>query len=205
MAQTPPPDDFDAQVAELERYLDALDQKTFSNFKVTNPVSGVSNLEVGPAPDGYQVRLRDDNGNVIFGNDTVRDWGLTGLRIPMPMYPSKPIAGLQAVGTGTTWVNGWQMKTFINTARLQIAYRFADVAPAGGTSEYRVSIDTGSGAVVMPGSLWSTVNPPASVFGFFGYQTPSNLFATEVDIFFQSRMASGTGSAMISPFAILGG
>lgn len=197
-----PSDDADAELTALEKYLDELDRKVYSTFAVTNPATGVKHLEAGRVGSGYQVRLRDDHGNVIFGNDPVN--GLTGLRVPMPMYPETPLSG-QLYGTTTTWVTMWQMTTFMNSTNVQIAYRCQDILPSGGTSEYRVAFDYGAGLTVMAGSLASGVNKPHTAVGFFSNTWPVDVFDTPVTIYFQGRMASGTGRAVLSPIAILGG
>lgn len=197
----PTADDFDARVAELERFLDELDRRTWSNFTVTNPSTGVRNLEVGPVAGGYQVTLRDSNGNTIFGNRP--DIGFRGFRMPMPMYPSIPYGGGLAA-TNTTWVTIWQIQTFVNSTEVQVAYRFGDSAPSGGTTETRVAYDSGAGLTVMTGSASSAVNPTNST-NQFAFAWPLDLFDTEVKIFFQARMGTGSGSAVISPMWCLGG
>lgn len=200
----PTASDFDARVAELGRFLEELDRRTYSNFTVTNPATGVKNLEVGPATAGrYQLRLRDDNGNTIYGNDTTEDWGLVGYRQPMPMYPTVPASGL-TFGTTTTWVTTWETQTFVNTRNMQIRYIYNDVFASGGTSEYRVAYDAGAGLVVMTGSLVSAVVSTLSGKQF-SYTWPADFYDTEVQIFFQCRMASGSGNAVLSPVYLLGG
>lgn len=200
----PTGDDFDAKVAELERFLEELDRRTYSNFTVTNPATGVKNLEVGPTSNGYVVRLRDDNGNTLYGNETtVADWGITGYRMPLPMYPTIPASGL-AFGTTTTWVTTWETSTFVNTAVIQGRYIYQDVSPSGGTSEFRVAYDTGSGLVAMTESVVSAVNPGVTAKQFT-YSWPSDFYDTEVKIYFQCRFATGTGAAVCSPVYLLGG
>lgn len=194
-------DDFDAKVAALDRYLDELDRRTKSTFSVTNPATGVKNLEVGPVGDGYQVTLRDSNGNIIFGNRP--DIGFQGFRMPMPMYPSIPYSG-GITATSTTWVTMWSMQTLVNSTEVQVAYRYGDTSPAGGTTETRVAYDTGSGLTVMTGSTASAVNPTNSTKQF-AFVWPSDLFDTEVQVLFQARMGSGAGAALISPMWCLGG
>lgn len=196
---SPSADDFDARVAELERHLDELDRRTYSNFTVTNPTTGVKNLEVGPLVSGYQVTLRDSNGNTIYGNRT--DIGVAGFRMPMPMYPGVPYSG-GLTATSTTWVTMWQIRTFVNSTEVQIAYRFGDSSPSGGTTEARVAYDSGSGVTVMDTS--SGVNPTNTTKSF-AFVWPTDLFDTEVQIFFQARMGSGGGAALISPMWCLGG
>jgi hypothetical protein len=188
-------------LTEAERYLDELDRKTYSNLAVTNPQTGVKNLEIGPIPGGYQVTLRDSNGNTIWGNRP--DVGVAGFRMPMPMYPSIPYAGGRTATT-SAWVTMWQVLTFVNSAGIQIGYRYGDTAPAGGTSEVRVQYDTGSGPVTMPDSVSSSVNPGNTVI-FFSYVWPSDLFDTQVRILLQARIAAGSGAAVASPMYLLGG
>lgn len=194
-------DSFDTRVAELERFLDELDRKTYSNFAVTNPVSGVKNLEVGPSGGGYAVALRDSNGNLIFGNRP--DVGISGFRVPMPMYPATPYSS-RHFATNTTWVDMWQMRTFVNARNLQVQYRYGDFLPSGGTSEARVQYDLGAGRVTMTGSGTTAVNPTNTVYSF-SFPWPSDVFDTEVTVVIQGRMASGTGNLMVSPIYMLGG
>lgn len=196
-------DDFDARVAAFERYIDELDRRTYSNFSVTNPTTGVKHLQIGPTPAGYELRLRDDHGNIIYGNDTTADWGVTGYWMPLPMYPAVPASGL-LFGTSATWVTTWETTTFVSTAHIQIRYIYQDVGSSGGTSEFRVAYDAGAGLVVMPESLVSAVNP--GVTGKqFSYSWLSDFYDTEVKLSFQCRMASGSGAAVISPVFLVGG
>jgi hypothetical protein len=196
---SPASDDFNDQVAELERYLDELERRTYSNFTVTNPSTGVKNLEVGPSGSGYKVTLRDSNGNTIWGNRS--DVGITGFRMPLPMYPSLAIAGSGAVDT--TWVDMWSCTTFVNSKNVQVAYRYQDIAPSGGTSECRVQYDAGAGRVTMTGSTVSAVNA-AGAFGF-SFPWPSDYFDTEIMIVLQGRISSGVGGLLVSPMYVLGG
>lgn len=198
---SPTGDGFDARVAELERFLDELDRRTYSNFTVTNPTTGVRNLEVGPVGAGFQVTVRDSNGNTIFGNRP--DIGFRGFRMPMPMYPAVPYGG-GLTATTTTWVTMWHMQTFVNSTEVQVSYRFGDTSPAGGTTETRVAYDSGSGLTVMTGSDSSGVNPTNSTKQF-AFVWPTDLYDTEVQVFFQARMGTGTGAALISPMWCLGG
>lgn len=194
-------DDFNARVAELERFLDELDRRTHSNFTVTNPSSQVKHLEVGPINGQYQVVLRDDNGNTIYGTDP--NWGLAGPKFPLPMYPSVPATGL-VFGTTSAWVNCWQTTTFVQTSNMQISYRYKDFSPSGGTAELRVAYDAGAGLVTMSESVVSAVAPPHSVHSF-SYTWPADFYDTEVDLFFQARMAAGSGATASSPIYLLGG
>lgn len=197
---SPTGDDFAAQVAELERYLDDLDRRTRSTFTVTNPATGVKNLEVGPAGTGYTVRLRDSNGNTIFGN---RAQGIEGYRMPLPMYPSVPYSGYIYDST-STFIDIWLTRTFVNSPSLNVTYRYGDLVPSGGTMEARVQYDLGAGRVTMPGSTVSAVNP-VNATQTFTFTWPTDVFATEVTIAIQTRMASGAGQAAASPVSILGG
>lgn len=185
----------DAELTALETYLDELDRKTYSTFTVTDPVSAVKSLQVDPAG----VRIRDANGNVVYGNAT--PLGVTGFRSPMPMYPSIPLAAEGS--TNTTFKDTWQTSTIVTTKAISIYYRFADLAPTGGTTETRVQYDAGAGRVTMTGSGTTGVNPTNSTFQF-AFTWPSNLYNTEVTIYLQCRMASGTGGCVVSPIYVLG-
>lgn len=199
---TPSDDTFEGRVAQLEAFLDEVDRRTFSDFSVTNPVTGVKNLEVGPVPGGgYQVAIRDSNGNVIYGNRP--DIGIQGFRMPMPMYPSIPYGG-GLTATSTTWVTVWEIKTQPTSTEIQCAYRFSDLAPAGGTTETRVAYDVGAGLVVMPTSTSSGVNPNNATKSFV-YVWPADYFDTEIQIMFQVRISTGSGSGVISPMYMVGG
>lgn len=199
--QAPDDDTMDGQLTALERYLDELDRKTWSTFAVTNPLTGVKNLEVGPNGSGYRVALRDSNGNVIFGNRP--DVGITGFRMPMPMYPTVPNAG-SLTATTSTFVTMWQCRTFVNSPQIQFQYRYGDVAPAGGTTECRVQYDTGAGPVTIAGLNASSVNP-TNTTKLFAFVWPSDLSNTEVTLTLQARIASGAGAAVASPVFVLGG
>lgn len=190
----------DDPVAELERYLDELDRRTRSSFTVTNPATGVANLEVGPSGTSYRVRLRDSNGNTIFGN---RAQGIEGYRMPLPMYPSVPYSGYIYDST-TTFIDIWLAKTFVNSPTLNVTYRYGDLVPSGGTMEARVQYDIGAGRVTIAGSTVSAVNPTNSTKSFT-FAWPSDVFNTEVTLAIQTRMASGSGQAAASPVSILGG
>jgi hypothetical protein len=197
--QSPDNDTLNGQIDALEKYLDELDRKTKSTFAVTNPVTGVKNLEVGPSGTDYHVYLRDSNGNIIWGNHPVS--GIQGFRMPLPMYPSIPTAGQAAVNT--TWVDMWGCRTFVNSSAVTIQMRYRDSIASGATSEVRVQYDTGSGRVTMPGSTFSNVN--ANNIQQFVFTWPTDLFDTEIEIVIQGRIASGTGALMVSPLYILGG
>lgn len=200
---SPTGDDWDARVAELERFLDELDRRTWSNFTVTNRITGVKNLEVGPVGTKYQIRLRDSNGNVIFGNHLNPDIGFAGFRMPMPMYPSIPYAG-GVTATSSTWVTMWQTRTFVNSPQIQASYRYGDTAPAGGTTEARMQYDIGAGPVTVTASVASSVNPTNTPKSFT-FPWPSDVFNTEVQLFVQARISSGTGAAVASPMYVVGG
>jgi hypothetical protein len=199
----PSADDFDARVADLERFLDELDRRNWSNFTVTNPTSGVKNLEVGPVGSKYQIVLRDSNDNVIFGNHLNPDIGFSGFRMPMPMYPSIPYAG-GVTATTTTWVTMWQTRTFVNSHDIQASYRYGDTAPAGGTTEARLQYDIGAGPVTVASSVASSVNPTNTPKAFT-FTWPSDVFDTEVTLLLQARMVTGTGAAVASPMYVVGG
>lgn len=188
-------DDYDAELTALESYLDELDRKTYSTLTVTNPTTGVKNLQV----DSTGVRLRDANGNVVYGN--AAPLGVTGYRVPMPMYPSIPLAAEGA--TTSTFKDTWQTTTIVSTKAISIFYRFGDLAPTGGTTETRVQYDAGAGRVTMTGSGTTAVNPVNTTYQF-AYTWPSNLYNTEVTIYLQCRMATGVGGCVISPIYVLG-
>lgn len=199
----PSADDFDARVAELGQFLDELDRRTWSNFAVTNPITGVKNLEIGPSGTKYQIRLRDSNGNTIFGNHLNPDIGIAGFRMPMPMYPSIPYAG-GVTATTTTWVTMWQTRTFVNSPQIQASYRYGDTAPAGGTTEARMQYDIGAGPVTVTASVASSVNPTNTPKAFT-FPWPSDVFNVEVQILLQARISLGTGTAVASPMYVVGG
>lgn len=203
--RSPPSGDFDSRVAEFQRYLDELDRRTYSNFAVTNPTTGVKNLEVGPDPvTGEQaVRLRDDNGNTIYGNRT--GGGVLGLRMPLPMYPSVPEANF--FSNDATWLTTWTAIIFATSPTLQCSYRFGDSEQGGGTIEARVLYDTGSGPIVMSGSTASAVNP-LNTLQNFAFTWPSNLFNTPVTLSLQVRVAVAgafDAAAVASPMYVVGG
>lgn len=195
--QAPDDDTLDGQLTALEHYLDELDRKTWSNFTVTNPTTGVKNLEITPPA----VNLRDSNGNIIFGGRS--DVGIQGFKMPLPMYPSITNAG-SLTATTSTFVTLWQTRTFVNSRGIQMTYRYQDLAPAGGSNEYRVQYDTGSGPVTIPQSV-VIATAPAMTVKQFAFLWPSDLFDTEVTITIQARIASGTGSAVACPMYLLGG
>jgi hypothetical protein len=195
------PRDEDSQ-ERLEQFLDELDRKTHSNLRVTDPNTGIANLEVGPTANGYEYRLRDANGNTVYGNDAAAGKGLVGYKMAMPMYPSTPASGL-TFGTTTTWVTTWQTRTFVNTLGVQLAYRYQDSSPSGGTSEYRYVYDIGSGPVVIGSTFRQAVNPTHTVVNA-QFIWPSDLSDIEVSLSLQCRMASGSGSAVASPIWTLG-
>jgi hypothetical protein len=200
---SPTADDFDAKLAGAERYLDEVDRKTYSNFAVTNPATGVQNLEVGPVGDKYQVRLRDSNGNVIYGNHLNPDIGIEGFRMPMPMYPSIPYTG-GLTATSATWVTMYVFRTLVNSSAIQVSYRYGDLAPAGGTMEARVQYDIGAGPVTIDASLATSVGVGHSTKSF-AFTWPSDIFDTQVEVLLQARMSIGAGSAVASPMYFLGG
>lgn len=200
---SPTGDDFDARAAELERFLDELDRRTASNFTVTNPVSGVKNLEVGPVGDKYQIQLRDSNDNTIFGNHLNPDIGFAGFKMPMPMYPSIPYAG-GVTATTSTWVTMWHTRTVVNSPNVQASYRYGDTAPAGGTTEARLQYDIGAGPVAVATSVASSVNPTNTPKAFV-FAWPFDVFDVEVTLLLQARVASGTGAAVASPMYFVGG
>lgn len=200
---SPTGDEFDARVAELERFLDELDRRTWGNFTVTNPASGVKNLEVGPVGDKYQIQLRDSNGNTIFGNHLNPDIGFAGFRMPMPMYPSIPYAG-GVTATTSTWVTMWHTRTVVNSPNVQASYRYGDTAPAGGTTEARLQYDIGAGPVTVTSSVAAAVNPTNTPKAFV-FAWPSDVFDIEVTLLLQARIATGTGAAVASPMYVVGG
>jgi hypothetical protein len=196
-------DGFDAQLAAAERYLDELDRKTYSNFSVTNPTTGVKNLEVGPVGDKYQVRLRDSNGNVIYGNHLNPDIGIDGFRMPMPMYPSIPYTG-GFTATTSTWVTMYRFLTMVNSSGIQVAYRYGDQAPAGGTLEARVQYNIGGGPITITDSVVTAVGIGHAITSF-AFTWPADIFDIQVEILLQARMATGSGAALASPMYFLGG
>lgn len=197
--RSPGNDDIEAQLAALEQYLDELDRKTRSNLSVTNPVTGIKNLEVNQT-DG--VTLRDDNGNIIFGAN-VSQWGFKAPRMPMPVYPTQVASGLLFADT-TTWVTFWQTSTFVNAPVLQLAYRYKDFSPSGGTSQCRVVYNVGAGDVIITDSIDSFINP-TNQQKYAEFTWPTDIYDTEVNIYLQGRMSAGTGNMAVSPVFFLGG
>lgn len=196
-----PDDDTDAgRLTALERYLDELDRKTWSNFNVTNPTTGVKNLEVGPSGAAYQVRLRDSNGNIIYGNSV--GGGVAGFRTPLPMYPARPFGGYIYDST-TTWIDIWQTQTVINSQGISVQYRYADLNQAGGSLEARMQYDIGGGRVTIAASTAAGVNPTNSIKSFT-FTWPGDQMGVEATLALQTRMASGIGQAVASPIYILG-
>jgi hypothetical protein len=196
--------DFNARADALERYLDELDRKTFSNFAVTNPLTGMKNLEVGPDPTTGEhiVRLRDDNGNVIYGNRP--EGGVLGIRMPLPMYPSVPEANV--FSNDATWLTTWESILFATSSGLQGAYRLGDREVVGATIEGRMLYDIGAGQVVIPESVASRVNPVNAIIQFI-YQWPTNLFNTPVTLTLQCRVSLAgafDSAAIASPMYVLG-
>jgi hypothetical protein len=199
--QSPDDDTTEGQLAALERYLDELERKTLSNFMVTNPTTGVKNLEVGPTGSTYHVRLRDSNGNILYGN---RDGGgVAGFRTPLPMYPARPFSGY-IYDSDTNWIDIWQTRSVINSQGLSVQYRYADLNQAGGSLEARMQYDIGGGRVTIASSLVTGAVNPTNSTKSFTFTWPGDQMGVEATLALQTRMASGTGQAAASPVYILG-
>lgn len=199
--QAPDDDTVDGQLTALERYLDELDRKTWSNFAVTNPTTSVKNLEVGPSGTAYQALLRDSNGNIIYGNRA--GGGVSGFRTPLPMYPATPFGGY-IYNSDTNWIDIWQTRTVINSQGLTFQYRYADLNASGGTLEARVQYDIGGGRVTITGSTVSAINPTNSI-KTFSFTWPGDQMGVEATLALQTRMSVGTlGQSVASPVYILG-
>src|ERR1700758_4609501 len=90
MAATPQPDDVAARLADLQRQIDELGRKTFSNLSVTDSVTQNSVLKINQDSsnnNASRVTIRDSSNDIIFQNDTVAGWGYTAPNIAYSVVP----------------------------------------------------------------------------------------------------------------------
>lgn len=113
-----------AQAREYER-------RTFSNVAVTDPATGIKNLEVGNS----RTTIRDSLGNILF--QTSPTWGLAYPRNGYPAYPAWPAVA----GRSTTFSEIFLFLGYVYGQSLEYGYIHGTEFPDT-TSECRLEYTT---------------------------------------------------------------
>lgn len=177
------------------------DRRTFSNVAVTL-ASGVKVLEVSPitGTTRYRIAVRDNNGHVVLGNDTVAQWGLTAPLTGIPSYSRDPII---THGAGATFATRWRFYGFIYGPTIEWAYTHGTEFPDT-FAETRFTYQWISGGAVtpIPGSTAQSnqdVSNTSTVFtvvsGTFTFPDASTRMGQACAIELQQRtIPGGSGS-----------
>ena len=180
------------------------ERRTFSNVSVTDPVTGVKNLEIAPvaaSPGRSQITIRDPAGHAILKNDTAAGWGLAAPQTGYPSYPAWPAIST----TSTIFAEVWIFNGFLYSPQIERAY-IAGTEFTDTTAECRIeySTDAANWTIVTNSVFQSNqdVSDETTVFTVFSgtFRIPITASGNVYYIRLMCRKASGPGTrAFCSP------
>lgn len=188
------------KLTALERRLDEMQRRTMSTLSVTNPVDGITYVQISNG----QVWIYDSNGTLILGSAS--SWGYLN---PWQNYVAFPATPPLISNALTGAMQNTATATFYpNQARMFFTVKATSDSVTGGIVDVQVSYTVNGGAPVL---IADSVNTTASTVTYsFECVWPTDFFGDRINVLFQARVRPGTGDplndmAIFGPIRLYGG
>lgn len=193
------------KIQRLEQRLIEMQRRTMSTLTVTDPVSGVSMVQIRNG----QVILTDQAGFAILWGSKLPRWGY---EMPWTNYVAFPSAATGAPllsETAGVFVDFSTARLRPSSARLKVATLCrVNSVTVGATIDTRCTYSINGGAdTVIAASVFSTTST-SSVSNTWDFVWPSDLFSSVVTLRFQGKLSGSfdavNDSGNLSPYRIYG-